>query len=45
MGLFDPNRWPKPYPMITSTKRFVVAALVLIAVVVALLIVLPVLAD
>ena len=45
MGLFDPNRWPKPYPMISSTKRFVVGALVLIAVVVALLIVLPVLAD
>jgi hypothetical protein len=45
MGLFDPNRWPKPYPMVTSTKRFVVGALVLIAVIVSLFIVLPALAD
>jgi len=45
MGLFDPNRWPKPYPMITSTKRFVIGSLVLVAVIVGLLIVLPALAD
>jgi hypothetical protein len=45
MGLFDPNRWPKPYPMLTSTKRFVVGSLILVAVVVGLLIVLPAVAD
>jgi len=45
MGLFDPNRWPKPYPMLTSTKRVVVGSLVLVAVVVGLLIVLTALAD
>lgn len=45
MGLFDPNRWPMPYPMLTSTKRVVVGSLVLLAVVVGLLIVLPALAD
>ena len=45
MGLFDPNRWPKPYPMISSTKRFVIGSLVLVAVVVVLLVVLPALAD
>ena len=43
--LFDLNKWPKPYPMVTSTKRFVVGSLVLVAVVVGLLIVLPALAD
>jgi hypothetical protein len=43
--LFDPNRWPKPYPMLTSTKRFVVGSLILFATVVGLLIVLPALAD
>jgi hypothetical protein len=42
--LLDPNRWPKPYPMLTSTKRFVVGSLVLFAVVVALFLVLPALA-
>ena len=45
MGLFDPNRWPKPCPMLTSTKRFVIGSLVLVAVVVVLLVVLPALAD
>jgi hypothetical protein len=45
MGLFDPNRWPKPYPMLTSTKRVVIGSLILLAVVVGLLIVLPALAD
>ena len=45
MGLFDPNRFPKPYPMTTSTKRFVVGSLILVAVVLGLLIILPVLAD
>jgi hypothetical protein len=45
MGLFDSNRWPKPYPMITSTRRFVVGSLILVAVVVGLLILLPALAD
>lgn len=45
MGLFDPNRFPEPYPMLTSWKRVSVGALVLVAVVVSLLIVLPALAD
>jgi hypothetical protein len=45
MGLFDPNRWPKPYPMLTSTKRVVVGSLILLAVVLGLLIVLSALAD
>jgi hypothetical protein len=45
MGLFDPNRWPKPYPMFTSWKRMAVGALALVAVVLALLIILPALAD
>ena len=45
MGLFDPNRFPEPYPMLTSWKRVVIGALVLVAVVVGLLIVLPALAD
>ena len=45
MGLFDPNRFPRPYPMTTSTKRFVIGSLVLVAVVVGLLIILPALAD
>ena len=43
--LFDLSKWPKPYPMITSTKRFVVGSLLLVVVVVGLLIVLPALAD
>jgi len=45
MGLFDPNRFPKPYPMVTSNKRFVIGALILLAVVVGLLVLLPLLAD
>jgi hypothetical protein len=45
MGLFDPNRWPKPYPMLTPWKRIAVACLALVAVVVGLLIVLPAMAD
>jgi hypothetical protein len=45
MGLFDPNRWPRPYPMLTSTKRVVVGSLILLAVIVGLLIILPALAD
>jgi hypothetical protein len=45
MGLFDPNRWPEPYPMLTSWKRVAIGALVLVAVVVGLLIVLPAIAD
>ena len=45
MGLFDPNRWPKPYPMLTPTKRVVVGSLILLAVIVGLLIILPALAD
>jgi hypothetical protein len=45
MGMFDPNRWPRPYPMLTSTKRLVVGSLILLAVVLVLLIVLPALAD
>ena len=43
--LFDPNRWPKPYPMLGSPLRVAVATLVLVAVVVGLLIALPALAD
>ncbi|MGH2642133.1 MAG: hypothetical protein ACRDGO_10595 [Actinomycetota bacterium] len=39
--LLDPNRFPKPFPMLTSTKRFVVVSLVLVAVVVGLIVVLP----
>lgn len=45
MGLFDPNRFPKPYPMFTSWKRIAIGALVLVVVVVGLLIILPALAD
>jgi hypothetical protein len=46
MGLFDPNRFPEPYPMLTSWKRVVIGALVLVpVVVVGLLIALPALAD
>jgi len=45
MGLFDPNRLPEPYPMLTSWKRVAVGALVLVAVVVGLHIVLPAFAD
>jgi hypothetical protein len=45
MGLFDPNRWPKPYPMLTSWKRVAVGSLILVAVVVSLLIILPAIAD
>jgi hypothetical protein len=45
MGLFDPNQWPKPYPMVTTTKRFVIGSLALVAVIVGLLIILPALAD
>ena len=45
MGLFDPNRWPKPYPRTTSTRRFVAGSLILVAVVVGLLIFLPALSD
>ena len=43
--LFDPNRWPKPNDMLCSPKRMAVAWAILIAVAVALLIVLPALAD
>ena len=45
MGLFDPTRFPEPYPMLTSWKRVAIGALVLVAVIVTLLIVLPALAD
>jgi hypothetical protein len=45
MGLFAPNRWPKPYPMLTSTNWVEVGSLILVAVVVGLLIVLPALAH
>ena len=43
--LFDPNRWPKPNDMLGSPKRVAVAWAILIAVAIALLIVLPALAD
>jgi hypothetical protein len=39
------NRWPKPYPMLTSAKRVVIGSLALVGVVIVLLIVLPALAD
>ena len=45
MGLFDPNRFPEPYPMLTSWKRVAIGALVLVVVVVGLFLVLPALAD
>jgi hypothetical protein len=45
MGLFDPNRFPEPYPMLTSWKRVAIGAIVLVAVVVGLFILLPALAD
>ncbi len=45
MGLFDPNNFPKPYPMHTSWKRVAIGALALVAVIVALLIILPAIAD
>lgn len=45
MGLFDPNRFPKPYPMLTPWKRVGIGALILVAVVLGLLILLPALAD
>ena len=43
--LFDPNRWPKPNDMLGSPKRTAVAWAILIAAAIALLIVLPALAD
>jgi hypothetical protein len=43
--LFDPNRWPKPNDMLGSPKRVAVSWAILIAVVIALLLVLPALAD
>jgi hypothetical protein len=43
--LFDPNRWPKPNDMLGSRKQMAVAWAILIAVAIALLIVLPALAD
>jgi hypothetical protein len=45
MGLFDPNRFPEPYPILTSWKRVAIGAIVLVAVVVGLFILLPALAD
>jgi|RhiMetdeSRZDD1v2_1073273.scaffolds.fasta_scaffold152273_2 hypothetical protein len=45
MGLFDPNRFPEPYPMLTSWKRVAIGALVLVVVVVGLFIILPALSD
>ena len=43
--LFDPNRWPKPNDLLGSPKQMAVAWAILIAVAIALLIVLPALAD
>ena len=43
--LFDPNRWPKPYPMLGSLRRFAIGIGVLVLVGVLLIIVLPALAD
>lgn len=45
MGLFDPNRWPEPYPMFMSWKRVGIGALILVVVVVGLFIALPAIAD
>ena len=43
--LFDPNRWPKPNDMLGSPRQMAVAWAILIVAAIALLIVLPVLAD
>jgi hypothetical protein len=43
--LFDPNRWPKPYPMLASVRRFAIGIGVLVFAGVLLIIVLPALAD
>jgi hypothetical protein len=43
--LFDPNRWPKPYPMLGSTRRFLLGIVALVVVGITLLIVLHALAD
>jgi hypothetical protein len=45
MGLFDPNRLSKPYPMLTPWKRVAIGALILVVVVVGLLILLPAFVD
>ena len=45
MGLFDPNRWPEPYHMFTSSKRVAVGAVVLVVVVIGLFVVLPAIAG
>ena len=45
MGLFDPNRWPKPYPIDHFHEAVRRRILILVAVVVGLLILLPALAD
>jgi hypothetical protein len=43
--LFDPNRWPKPRPMLDSPLRFALGALAIAAVAIVLIIVLPLLAE
>jgi hypothetical protein len=43
--LFDPNRWQKPNDMLGSPKQTAVAWAIVFAVAIALLIVLPALAD
>jgi hypothetical protein len=43
--LFDPNRWPKPYPMLGSPRRVALAVIALVVVSVALIVGLPALAD
>jgi len=43
--LFDPNRWLKPNDMLGSPKRIAVTWAIVIAVAIAILIVLPALAD
>jgi hypothetical protein len=43
--LFDPNRWPKPYPMLGSPHRVAVAVIALVVVSIALIVGLPALAD
>jgi hypothetical protein len=45
MGLFDPNRWPEPYPMFSSWKRVGIGAMILVVVVVGLFVALPAIAD
>jgi hypothetical protein len=43
--LFEPNRWPRPRPMLDSPVRFALGALAIAAIAIVLIIVLPLLAE